>query len=263
MQRGAADALDRRDGLSGGRSRRQQAARHRRAVEQHRAGAAHAGAAHELGAGEAELVRARRRPASRRRRRGRVAELPLIVIVLICELLVLRRRWCGRLFAAALPDFGLGAVRRRRSACAPWRRRSRRKASAGCIEGYADFGAVDRNLDIAARASPRVMPAAARVSCGGSRLDRGGDLRVVTRRVMLVEIARLAADVRRTAPRHAASPRTRPMNVLSRADARAITMSGSPSAACSAAAAAAVSAASARSCTRSITARNSASLDLK
>ena len=73
--------------LSGRGVRGQQAARHRRAVEQHGAGAADAGAAHELGAGEAERV-----PDHIDQQRvgivGQGSERPLIVMVLICDLQV-------------------------------------------------------------------------------------------------------------------------------------------------------------------------------
>ena len=56
MQLARCDALDRGHGFSGGGMRGHQTARHRRAVEQHGAGAADAGAADELGAGEAAVA---------------------------------------------------------------------------------------------------------------------------------------------------------------------------------------------------------------
>ena len=56
MQRLAADALDGDHRPAARRARGKETARHRLAVEQHGAGAAHASAADELGAGEADLL---------------------------------------------------------------------------------------------------------------------------------------------------------------------------------------------------------------
>ena len=196
---------------------------------------------------------------------GRGASLPLIVIVLICDLQICGR-WIGTAFFAG---FGLAARGFARRAHGAGDQRAQhdfqilQEGLRRLHRGVGGFGAVDRHLDAACKIARRHAGIENEALLAADARDRRGKLLRIGGGVFLVEVARLQRDVRRTVPRHGASRRARRPTARACAATDATRISARLPPCFSAAPAAAISAASASSCSRSMTARNSASLDLK